>query len=507
MKKVFISAALAVSLCAPAYAAQFTNTGDDIYSNPIVDNETTYDSDVVKGEEPTTEKVKTKDSKEVEQVLPIFLSADHAEYDSVSGDFHATGNVKLSQGTDSLMTVEVVGNMKTGDVYLQQGGTLVNKDTKMNGKWVHYNFNNKTGEIREITGSGKKDFYTAPHASIYPDRMVIDEGGTMNRCPAVKNPPCLSVKAKTFEIYPQEKMIARDVQVFIRGVHVYSRDRWVNTLNDDHKTRIMPRIGYDGKDNGSYVKLDVQVPVTDKTSVGTMQTRYSKVGYKPYYYLSHDERNFSVKYFHGWDEDDDTWYKKQNTWRFNYKNHHIIDGLPLSYSGYFEYGLWNKWNPKNGKSGPKSWHKEYAVYLNHDPIYLFNSKNTVLNLTVGKKWVNESLTGDTVSTDMYYATLGQKLGAKWRTWVGYYHENKTSRLFDLGQPDMDRELRNGISYSPDARNYFSVINRYDLDLNQNYETIYSWRHKFCCWALEFTYEDEQKENDNSFKVKYYFFNL
>ena len=168
MKKVFISAALAVSLCAPAYAAQFTNTGDDIYSNPIVDNETTYDSDVVKGEEPTTEKVKTKDSKEVEQVLPIFLSADHAEYDSVSGDFHATGNVKLSQGTDSLMTVEVVGNMKTGDVYLQQGGTLVNKDTKMNGKWVHYNFNNKTGEIREITGSGKKDFYTAPHASIYP---------------------------------------------------------------------------------------------------------------------------------------------------------------------------------------------------------------------------------------------------------------------------------------------------------------------------------------------------
>lgn len=507
MKKTFLAAALTMSLCVPVYAGQFTNTGDDIYSSPIGDEETTYNSDVVKGEEPTTEKVTTEDGKEIEQALPIYLSADHAEYDSVSGDFRATGNVKLSQGADTLLTVEVVGNMKTGDVYLQQGGTMVNKDTKMKGKWVHYNFNTKTGEIKEISGTSQKDIYDAPHATIYPDKMVVDEGGTMNRCPAVKHPPCLSIKAKTFEIYPKEKMVAHDVQVFVRGVHVYSRDLWVNDISGEQKTRIMPRLGYGGKDNGMYASLDVQLALDEKTSVGTEQIEYSKVGYKPYYYLNHDERNFSVKYFHGWEEDDDVWYKKQNTWRVNYKNHHIIDGLPLSYSAYFEYGLWNTWNPETKKTGPKSWHKEYAVYLNHDPIYLFDSKKTVLNLTVGKKWVNESLSGDTRSTDMYYATLGQKLGSKWNTWAGYYREKETSKLFDIGQPDMARELRNGISYAPDSRNYMSVINRYDLGNHENYETIYMWRHTFCCWALEFTYEDEHKEDDSSFKVKYYFFNL
>ncbi len=506
MQKVFLTAALALSLCAPVYAAQFNNSGDDIYMNPI-ESDNSYDSEASNSEVKKTAKVKNKDHKEDKQSAPIYVNADHAEYDSVSGDFHATGNVKLSQGEDTFLTTEVVGNMKTGDVYLHNGGTMVNKDNTMHGKWVHYNFNNKTGEIREITGAGKKDMYSAPHATIYPEKIVIDQGGTMNRCPAVKHPPCLSVKAKTFEIYPKEKMVAHDVQVFIRGVHVYSRKLWVNDISGENKSRIMPRFGYDGKDNGMYIKLDAQIPVTEKTSIGTVQTQYSKVGYKPYYYLSHDERNFSVNYFHGWEEDDDIWYKKQNTWRLNYKNHHIIDGLPLSYSAYFEYGLWNSWNPETKKSSPKSWHKEYAVYLNHDPIHLFNSKNTVLNLTIGKKWVNESLSGETRSTDMYYATLGQKLGSKWNTWVGYYREKETSNLFEIGQPDMARELRNGISYSPDSRNYLSVVNRYDLGNKENYETIYSWRHKFCCWALEFTYEDEQKNKDNSLKVKYYFFNL
>lgn len=47
--------------------------------------------------------------------------------------------------------------------------------------------------------------------------------------------------------------------------------------------------------------------------------------------------------------------------------------------------------------------------MNHDRIYLFNSKNTFLDLTVGKKWVTESYTDETKSTMMYYATLGQKL--------------------------------------------------------------------------------------------------
>ena len=491
MRKIFLAAALAASMCVPAYANQYSNSGDSVFDAPV------YDEDIV------ATKVVEKSAKKENQnkVLPIQLTGDKAEYDSVSGDFHLSGNVVITQGVEKLVTTHAHGNMKTGDVWLEQGGSVVQPGNTMTGKWVHYNFNTKTGEIKEITGKGKKEWFDAPHATIYEDRMVVDEGGVMSRCPSKEHPPCLSVEAKTFEIYPKEKMVAHDVKVFVRGKHIYSRNTWVNEL-DDRKTSIMPRIGYGGSDNGVYIKVDADWQFDEKTSANAELVKYDKAGYRPMYSLKHNERNFEFTYKNGWEEDDDDWYKKQNNWKLRYKPHHFIDGLPISYSGYFEYGLW-----KNEDKGYRSWHKEYALYLNHDPIYLFNSKNTVLNLTVGRKWVNESLTGNTNQTDMYYATLAQKLSRKLDTWIGYYREDITSSLFDIGQPDMAKELRNGIRWKATENDTFSIVNRYDIGKNSQYETQYRWLHKFCCWALELTYEKEQHEDDSSLKIQYYFYNL
>ena len=72
---------------------------------------------------------------------------------------------------------------------------------------------------------------------------------------------------------------------------------------------------------------------------------------------------------------------------------------------------------------------------------------------------------------------------------------------------MAQELRNGVRYKADDRNTFTVINRYNIDGHNNYETNYRWLHRFCCWALEFEFEKEHQEGGNSFKVYYYFYNL
>ena len=186
----------------------------------------------------------------------------------------------------------------------------------------------------------------------------------------------------------------------------------------------------------------------------------------------------------------------------HYKNHRLIDNLPLTYSAYVTHGLW-----RNEKSSIKSWHTEYAAKLNHDRMYLFNSKNTFLDLTIGKKWVTESRTDETKSTMMYYATLGQKLTPKWYTWVGYYREDITSNLYDYGQPDMGKELRNGLRFKLDDKNTFTIVNRYDLGKHSNYETNYRWTHRFCCWSIDFEYEqDHRKNHGNTFRVRYNFLN-
>ena len=492
MKKMLLVATLAASMCVPAYA-NYSNSGDGVYNAPE------YDSAV----SATRVVEPTEKEKNMDKPLPINFTGDKAEYDSVSGDFYLQGNVVITQGKEILKTTYAQGNMKTGDVWLEQGGTIIEPGSTLSGKWAYYNFNTKTGEIKEVHGTGDKDWYSAPHATIHPDKMVLDEGGTMSRCPAVNHVPCLSVTAKTFEIYPKQKMVAKDVKVYVKGKHIYSKDIWVRDLTETNKTRIVPRIGYDGSDNGAFIKIDAEWNFGEKTKLNVDLPYYTKADFKPMVELEHDERNFSLTYKTGWEEDDDDWYKKQNNWKFEYKPHHFIDGLPLSYSGYFEYGLW-----KNDNTGRKSWHKEYAAFLRHDPIYLFGSKNTVLDLTVGKKWVHESYTDDTNATDLYYAVLSQKIASKWSTWVGWYREDITTTLFDIGQPDMDQELRNGLRYKADDKNVFTVINRYDLDNSTQYETNYRWLHRFCCWALEFEYEKEHHgDHDDSFKVYYYFYNL
>lgn len=140
-------------------------------------------------------------------------------------------------------------------------------------------------------------------------------------------------------------MVARDVKVYVRGKHIYSRDYWENSLTEKSKERILPHIGFKDSDKGPYVNLSYERPLGDKDTIYADLNYYSKAGYKPVYGLEHNERNFNVTYENGWYEDDDEWVEKQNNIRFDYKNHHIAPGLPLSYSAYFERGLWKMMIP------------------------------------------------------------------------------------------------------------------------------------------------------------------
>ena len=491
MNRLLLTTALALSFAVPAYAAQYTNTGSQRYDVPEFDR-AKYAAQVVQA--PVREQ-------ESQQVAPIQLNGTKGEYDSASGDFYLAGDVVITQGEERITTELAYGNVKSGDVWLEQGGTLEEPGTTIQGQWVHYNFNTKTGEIKEISGSSEKEWYSARSAHIYADHTALEEGGVLSRCPAKLHPPCLSVQASRFEIYPQEKIVAHDVKVFVRGKQIYSRKLWVKDVKSGG-TRILPRVGYAGDDNGAYIKLDGEWHFSEKTSASAELVQYEKAGFKPNYALKQNERNFSAELSDGWAEDDDDWYKKEHNVRLDYKPHYFMDGVPITYSGYFEAGKWT-----NDETGKDSNRREGAVYLNHDPIYLFNSQKTILNLTMGRKWAHESSSDEDSSTNLYYATLGHKLTDNLTTWVGYYHEDLTSALFDLGQPDMEKELRNGLSYDLDDRNTFTVVNRYDVGGGHQFETNYRWLHHFCCWALEVEYQQKQYEDEDHLRVYYYFYNI
>ena len=137
--------------------------------------------------------------------LPVFLNGDHVEYDSSSGDFVATGKVSMKQGEETLLTSYAFGNMHSGDIYLLQGGTLLEPGNHTEAKWMHYNYLKKTGEMKEVSGRGLKDFFKAPHVLVMPDKLLADKGGVTTRCTAKEHVPCMHVEAKSLEFYPKER--------------------------------------------------------------------------------------------------------------------------------------------------------------------------------------------------------------------------------------------------------------------------------------------------------------
>ena len=465
----------------------------------------------------------------------MIITGDDAQYDTESGDFIIEGNVKVTQGPTEMFSTKAVGNEKTGDIWLLEGGTLQEPANTVHAHWAHYNFNNETGELLHLKGAAsksiesvKKDYYEAPHGVIENGMLVIDQGGMTTRCPAIRHSSCLSVKAKTITIIPNQRIIARGVQVFVKGKHIYSRDVWINDLQESNN-RLMPRVGWDDN-RGWYLSLEYERPIgnpllKNPTSFFMRQVYYTKSKYKPLYEIKHDEPDFYVRLLNGYvyDSDNDAidggvWLKKKMDWGIFLKPHRISPKLPLSYEGYITHGLW-KYSHRNWSS----WHTEKVVLLRHDRFYPLGGQKLYTDLMVGHKWVNESYAansrtktyGKGLDSNILHATIGYRFSDKWNIWTTYHKEHKTSFNFSKGQPSFGEEWRNGISWSPDKHNTFSIVNRRNLDsdtrdsgLNThgNYSTTFSWVHRFCCEVLSVSYQKKHYNKDNEWTVKFEFLN-
>ena len=475
----------------------------------------------------SADKRNKKKEKTDTQPLPLIIKGNDAQYSSESGDFIIEGNVRLKQGLTNVTSTKAVGNANTGDIWLLEGGTLQEPTNRVNARWAHYNFNKETGELLHLKGassanprSGKFDYYEAPHGLIEHGMLIMDQGGMSTRCPAVKHHPCVSVKAKTITIIPNDRIIARGVQVFVKGKHVYSRDVWINELNKENK-QTKPRIGWDNE-RGWYASLEYSRPIgnpllKNPTTFYMEQIFYTKSKYKPFYGITHDRRDFYVRVNSGYvyDSDNDAldegiWLQKKIDWGLFLKPHRIAKGLPLSIDGYITHGKW-KYSHQNWES----WHTEKAVFLRHDRFYPLGGEKLYMDLMVGRKWIHESLNNDTtrrygnsLNTNIYHGTLGYRFSNKWNIWTTYHNEHRTSYLFSKDQPSFVKDLSMGIAWDPDKHNSFTIINRRNLDsethTHGNYTTTFTWRHRFCCELLTVSYEKKHYNHENKWTVKFDF---
>ena len=460
--------------------------------SPIVANSTKQAAATKKTE---TNAAKSGDTA-AQAALPITLYGDHVIYHQDTGNFTATGNVRIYQGKQELYTTLVEGNMKTGDVYMKKGGRLVEGETSTAGQWAHYNFINKNGEIKKLSGTSGPDIYRSEEGTIYPDRIELQQGAVTTRCPAIHHSPCLEIRAGKVVIYPGDKLIAYDVKVYIKGKHIYSRDRLISKLSEKEKQGvIIPHIGYTSK-HGMELEYNYEHVFSSNDTANADMKYYTKIGWRPMYSFNHETKNFYVKVENGYDEDNDNnWIKKQTDILIGYKSHKFSNKLPLNYSMYYEHGLWSD-------NTQKSWHTAYGVFINHDRIHFGGDKTTFLDLGIGHKWVNESLTDNTTSTMLYKATLGKGFKYGWDTWLGYYWQRNQDEIFNYDASDMAEEVQFGFKKTFDENNSLAVITRYDKENSSLYNYTVRYTHNFCCWRLVLEYVDQRYKNDHEWNIRY-----
>ncbi|NCC02350.1 MAG: organic solvent tolerance protein OstA, partial [Clostridia bacterium] len=464
-KQIILAGLLTMSITTTAFAADYYNGGKiSDREGPDFEVEESITAEYEAGTPTKKADKKAKDGQK--QVLPITLYGDRVLYHQDTGDFFAEGNVRILQGQQTLNTVKLEGNTQTGDVFLNAGGKLTDKDAQMTGEWLHYNFNNKTGEIKKISGVSGKDLFKAEHATITPDEIILDQGGSSTRCPAVEHDPCVLITAKKVEIYPKEKIVAYDVKIFIKGKHIYSRDIWVNKMDGKQEQSIAPKLGYSDND-GLKMKFHYEYALSEQLAAVADFNYTDKNGYKPTYGINYETKDYYAKLQDSWSEDsDDNWIKKESDITVGLKNQRISDGLPLSYSAYYNHGLWKE-------DSIRSWHTEYGVRINHDRIYFDQDKNLFLDFGIGAKQKKESYDDSKTNTMTYNVSLGKKFDERWNTWASYYWEKSENDLFAYNRPDMSEELQNGLTYNFDKNNSLTFVNRYDLGNGGVYEQ--DWR--------------------------------
>lgn len=425
------------------------------------------------------------DKKEVlVQEQPISVFADYIHYDKETGDLFAEGNVRLVRGDQVVLADRVDGNVNSADIWtkvqtrFEQGST----NTNLVGDAANYNYEDRTGKIENISGTTSTQYVKAKDAEIFPEKMVVNNA-MMSRCSA-NNTKCYHITAERIDIWPNDKIIAYNVKVYLLGKKLITRSRYIVSLNGEGSE--VPRVGY-SNDNGLYLKYTLSYPIDYKTAVGVDLYAATKVGGRSTGWIRHTEKNLLLEYSYGYYEDDDSeWIKKENNIRVVYGNQQLFK-LPLKYRFWFERGFWIG-------SGISSWHTEFGGYLSADTIYFGKSKSTWLSLGAGFRRLQESYNSIKENEYRYDIGLHKKISSKWEVGAVYSKVINNVSLFAYNRVDVPNSLTYSIKWQPDHLNKLEFLQQYDTEYNRVYKSRINYTRNLHCWDFILSFERERPMN-------------
>ncbi|MDR3348923.1 MAG: hypothetical protein LBO03_04880 [Acidaminococcales bacterium] len=412
---------------------------------------------------------------------PISVLADRVHYDNISGDIVAEGNVRVRQG-DQLVTAErIEGNAKTKDVWSKGPAQFAGSPaTALEGASAAYNYETGFGRIDGVTGKTGSQFIAADIVEIMPGKLE-GQNALISRCDAVSHAKCQHITAKKVEIWPNDKMIAYDVDLYILGKKLLHRKRYVVSLRGGGDSNV-PRLGYNN-DDGFYIRHRIAYPLGKNLTVGGNVLLSSSTGARSRGWVEYTLENLRAEYAWGYVQDgDDDWLKQENNIRISYGNK--LFKLPLRYRLWAERGLWKD-------SRKRSWHKDIGAYLSLNPIFFDRRRTFWLTLGGGYRKVSESYLSINADESRYDAGLHKVISPNFTVGVLYSDVKNLTDIFDYNRTDVAKSLTYTLDVKFDRLNKVTFLQQYDLSNNRVYKNRVTYTRKLHCWEAVIYYERER----------------
>lgn len=191
---------------------------------------------------------------------PVDLEADQLDFDESTGRYHASGDVRLSQGETVLTTDELWWNQQTGEIEANGQALLRSPGEVLSGTRFQYNLQQGTGVVEEGEATWQEKSLRINGARLErlgPNRFHIQDG-RFTVCDAER--PAWSVGLKTAEVTVGGYLNAKHALIYVKDVPAFYLPYLVVPVKTERESGfLLPRIGYSSKRGAEFSTAWYQV--------------------------------------------------------------------------------------------------------------------------------------------------------------------------------------------------------------------------------------------------------
>ena len=212
-----------------------------------------------------------------EDKSPVELNGDLMEFLQAENKMIVTGHVVVTKG-DTRLTCDRVEFFRDTKITVADGHVVLSTPTgKISGDHMTYNFDKMSGEFMGARIFADPYYGAGQQVAKIDANHIQMKQGYLTTCDLDK--PHFRLLSKKLDVYPGDKMIARNIRMIVGNVPLAYIPRFSQAL-DDRKPRVIYTPGY-AKDWGAFLLQDWRLYFNDNVKGHVHLDYREKKGFAP----------------------------------------------------------------------------------------------------------------------------------------------------------------------------------------------------------------------------------